>query len=49
MVEAATEYRVIGTNPIRPDGVDKVTGRTGYDTIVRAVLSAAETMRSEGA
>src|SRR5262245_65946468 len=23
-------YRVIGTRPIRPDGVDKVTGRANY-------------------
>ncbi|HJM89933.1 MAG TPA: xanthine dehydrogenase family protein molybdopterin-binding subunit [Dehalococcoidia bacterium] len=35
MVEAATEYRVIGTNPIRPDGVDKVTGRAVYGADVR--------------
>jgi xanthine dehydrogenase molybdenum-binding subunit len=25
-----TEYKVIGTRPIRHDGVDKVTGRAGY-------------------
>ena len=24
---ATREYKVIGTRPIRPDGVDKVTGR----------------------
>ena len=24
------KYRVIGTRPIRPDGVDKVTGRANY-------------------
>jgi CO/xanthine dehydrogenase Mo-binding subunit len=25
-----TEYRVIGTRPLRPDGADKVTGRAAY-------------------
>src|SRR5437763_3919016 len=25
-----TRYRVIGTRPVRPDGVDKVTGRAVY-------------------
>jgi len=25
-----TKYRVIGTRPVRPDGVDKVTGRAIY-------------------
>src|SRR3954451_7419669 len=30
-----TEYRVIGTRPIRPDGVDKVTGRAVYGADVR--------------
>src|SRR5689334_6351185 len=27
---AETKYRVIGTRPVRPDGVDKVTGRAVY-------------------
>ncbi len=27
---AETKYRVIGTRPVRPDGVDKVTGRAIY-------------------
>ena len=31
---AAAAYRVIGTRPIRPDGVDKVTGRARYGTDV---------------
>ncbi len=35
MVEARTEYRVIGTSPIRPDGVDKVTGRAVFGADVR--------------
>ena len=30
MVAADKKYRVIGTSPIRPDGVDKVTGRANY-------------------
>src|SRR5919199_1183700 len=25
-----TSYRVIGTRPVRPDGVDKMTGRAAY-------------------
>ena len=25
-----TKYRWIGTRPVRPDGVDKVTGRASY-------------------
>ncbi len=28
-------YKVIGTRPIRPDGVDKVTGRAIYGADVR--------------
>ena len=24
------DYKVIGTRPVRPDGVDKVTGRAKY-------------------
>src|SRR4051812_15664171 len=27
---ASKEYKVIGSRPIRPDGVDKVTGRAQY-------------------
>jgi CO/xanthine dehydrogenase Mo-binding subunit len=29
-VLATTHYRVVGTRPVRPDGVDKVTGRAVY-------------------
>ncbi|MBI3962571.1 MAG: xanthine dehydrogenase family protein molybdopterin-binding subunit, partial [Deinococcus sp.] len=29
-VPATSEYKVIGTRPIRPDGTDKVTGRAIY-------------------
>lgn len=28
-------YRVIGTRPVRPDGIDKVTGRAVYGADVR--------------
>jgi CO/xanthine dehydrogenase Mo-binding subunit len=28
-------YKVIGTRPIRPDGVEKVTGRAQYGADVR--------------
>ena len=30
MATETKEYRVIGTRPVRPDGVDKVTGRAVY-------------------
>src|SRR5262245_11476130 len=30
MATATNPYRVIGTRPVRPDGVDKVTGRAEY-------------------
>ena len=26
----ATEYKQIGTSPVRPDGIDKVTGRAQF-------------------
>ena len=29
------EYKVIGTRPIRPDGLDKVTGRAIYGADVK--------------
>ena len=35
MVLADKKYRVIGTRPVRPDGVDKVTGRALYGADVR--------------
>jgi CO/xanthine dehydrogenase Mo-binding subunit len=31
----ASKYRVVGTRPIRPDGVEKVTGRAEYGADVR--------------
>jgi CO/xanthine dehydrogenase Mo-binding subunit len=41
--ELATSYRVIGTRPDRPDGVDKVTGRARYgaDMALPGMLHAA--------
>ena len=30
MVTSEREYRIIGTRPVRPDGMDKVTGRAAY-------------------
>jgi CO/xanthine dehydrogenase Mo-binding subunit len=35
VVLSTTEYRVVGTRPVRPDGVDKVTGRAVYGADVR--------------
>ena len=32
---ARSEYKVIGTRPIRPDGVDKVTGKAMYGADIR--------------
>ena len=29
-VPAGPDYRIVGTRPIRPDGVDKVTGRAKF-------------------
>ncbi len=29
-VEGSDEFKVVGTSPIRHDGVDKVTGRAKY-------------------
>jgi xanthine dehydrogenase molybdenum-binding subunit len=42
-----SEYRVIGTRPVRPDGVDKVTGRAVYGGDVRLPgLLAGRILRS---
>ena len=30
IVRSEAEYRVVGKRPLRPDGVDKVTGRAQY-------------------
>ena len=30
VIESKPKYKVIGTRPVRPDGVDKVTGRAQY-------------------
>lgn len=35
MTTTATSYKVIGSRPLRPDGVDKVTGRAIYGADVR--------------
>src|SRR5919202_6944105 len=35
MAIETTKYRVIGTRPVRPDGVDKVTGRAVYGADVQ--------------
>jgi len=44
---AETKYRVIGTRPIRPDGVDKVTGRAVYGADVKLPRMAhAKILRS---
>ncbi len=33
--DAPSEYRIVGTRPVRPDGVDKVTGRAEYGVDAR--------------
>lgn len=35
VLETKPQYKVIGTRPIRPDGVDKVTGRAQYSADTR--------------
>jgi xanthine dehydrogenase molybdenum-binding subunit len=35
VVEEKRAYKVIGTRPVRPDGVDKVTGRAQYGADIR--------------
>src|ERR1051326_6465788 len=35
MATETSKYRVIGTRPVRPDGVDKVTGRAVYGADVQ--------------
>src|SRR5947208_16116318 len=35
MAVETQKYRVIGTRPVRPDGVDKVTGRAVYGADVQ--------------
>ena len=45
--ERSSEYRVVGTRPIRHDGVDKVTGRAKYGADVHpAGLLHGKTLRS---
>src|SRR5881409_1166097 len=40
-------YRVIGTRPVRPDGVDKVTGRAVYGADVQLPrMACGEVLRS---
>src|SRR5258708_2730932 len=42
-----TKYRVIGTRPVRPDGVDKVTGRAIYGAdVVLPRMAHARILRS---
>ena len=40
MNDVVTELRVVGTRPVRPDGVDKVTGRAqfGADMVMPGML-----------
>ena len=46
-VERSGEYKVVGTRPIRHDGVDKVTGRAKYGADVQAAgLLHGKTLRS---
>lgn len=46
-METPTSYRVLGTRPVRPDGVDKVTGRALYGAdIVLPRLAHGKILRS---
>jgi CO/xanthine dehydrogenase Mo-binding subunit len=45
--EYRSEYRVVGTRPVRPDGIDKVTGKAIYGTDhIAANMLFAATLRS---
>ncbi|MBI2855378.1 MAG: xanthine dehydrogenase family protein molybdopterin-binding subunit, partial [Chloroflexi bacterium] len=45
--DRSAEYRVVGTRPIRPDGVDKVTGRAKFGADYQATgLLFAKVLRS---
>nr|HMS60616.1 hypothetical protein [Tepidiformaceae bacterium] len=33
--DRSTNYRIIGTRPVRPDGVEKVTGKAQYGADIR--------------
>jgi xanthine dehydrogenase molybdenum-binding subunit len=47
MATKTQDYRVIGTRPVRPDGVDKVTGRAVYGADVQLPrLAFGEVLRS---
>ena len=47
IVLSNVEYDVVGTRPIRPDGVDKVTGRAEYGADVKLTgLLHAKILRS---
>ena len=47
MSTATGKYRVIGTRPVRPDGVDKVTGRAIYGAdVVLPRMAFGEILRS---
>src|SRR5881398_1248558 len=47
MATETNGYRVIGTRPVRPDGVDKVTGRAVYGADVQLPRMAyGEVLRS---
>ena len=46
-VLSEVDYRVVGTRPVRPDGVDKVTGRAQYGADVKMTgILHAKTLRS---
>ncbi len=45
--EQSSKYRIVGTRPVRPDGVDKVTGRARYGADARpAGLHWGKVLRS---
>ena len=47
IVLSDVEYAVVGKRPVRPDGVDKVTGRAQYGADIRLTgLLAGKTLRS---
>ena len=47
--ERSREYKVIGTRPVRPDGVDKVTGRAQYGADIQPAGHAARAHEAQPA
>jgi CO/xanthine dehydrogenase Mo-binding subunit len=45
VIESKPKYKVIGTRPVRPDGIDKVTGRAQYGADIKQQGALAGRMK----